>query len=310
MIKPDQIVKVKWNGQTKQYWISKGYNCTKMGDEFEAKAEDLPSKSSIFVDVICDYCGQVFPMRMYAYNNSAKSGKIACKHCKGKKAKETNLDKYGVENVMQVDEIHDKMKSTMLLTYGVEHPSQSKDLHAKAMSKYNFSDALNKRKETCLLKYGVDNASKSQDVIDKAKNTCRKKYGGDSSQCDEQVRAKSIQSMLNGGAIQSSKAERAMTDLLIDMYGKENCHPQFPLDKIVMDCLLDYNGIKIDVEYDGEFWHKDKQESDKRRDYYCIRRGYKVLRFFSKYNVPTKEQIKQGVDYLVNSEHKHLRIDI
>lgn len=310
MIKPDQLVKVKWNGQTKKYWESKGYVCTKMGDEFEVKLEDLPLKSGATVDVICDYCGTIFQMKMFSYSRCSESGTISCKHCKGKKAKETNMDRYGVENVRQVKEFHEKAKSTMLARYGVEYALQSKEMLDKAKNNYDRNKASMKRRETCLLKYGVTTTSKLQEVVDKAKETCRKKYGGDSSQCDPSIRAKSIASLLSSGAIQSSKAERAMTSKLQEMYGENNCTPQFQLDRIVMDCLLEYNGVKIDVEYDGEFWHKNKIESDKRRDYYCMRRGYKVLRFFSKYNTPTKEQIKQGVDYLVNSEHRHLKMDI
>ena len=34
MLKEGQKVKVKWNSYTKAYYVSKGYVCTKMGDEF------------------------------------------------------------------------------------------------------------------------------------------------------------------------------------------------------------------------------------------------------------------------------------
>ena len=310
MLKSNQFVKVKWNGQTKKYWESKGYLFTKMGEEFNALVDDLQPKSAVRVCVICDYCGCEFTTPMYAYQSSSACGKIACKECKGKKAAETNIERYGVANVMQVDSIHKKMKASMLDIYGVEHPSQSAELHQKAMSTYDFERAVERRKQTCLEKYGVDNASKISAVVNKAKATCLERYGGESSQCDDSVRRKSWGSMLSHGTAPTSKAEREMVAVIKRVYGDCACYPQFVLDRISMDCLLVIGDVKIDIEYDGQFWHKDNAERDKRRDFYCIRRGYKVLRFFSKHHSPTEEQIKQGVDYLVNSEHKHLRIDI
>lgn len=310
MLKPNQKVKVKWNGNTKKYWEDKGYKYTKIGDEFDVCAEDLQPKSAIKVAVICDYCGKEFEMRMYAYTASSSCGKVTCNKCKGKKIAETNLVKYGVKNVMSVDLIHNKMKASMLERYGVEHPSQSAELHQKVMDVYDFEKAVIRRKQTCLDKYGVDNAAKSPSVIAKTKATCIERYGGESPQCDDNVRRKSWESMLLNGTTPTSKAERSMVDALKKIYGEDACTPQFVLDRISMDCLLIIGDVKIDVEYDGQFWHKGNAERDKRRDFYCINRGYKVLRFFSKYHVPTEEQIKAGVDYLVNSEHKHLRVDI
>lgn len=310
MLKPNQFVKAKWNGQTKKYWEAKGYQYTKIGDEFEVRAEDLQPKSAVKVAAICDYCGDEFPMAMYSYRANSACGKIACKKCKGKKAAETNLERYGVANVMQVDAIHDKMKASMVEAYGVEHPSQSAELHRKAMAGYDSEQAVERRKQTCLEKYGVDNAAKTAEVVDKAKATCVERYGGESSQCDDTIRRKSWESMMANGTTPTSKAERDMVVTIKKIYGDDACQPQFVLNRISMDCLLTVGDIKIDVEYDGQFWHQDNAKRDKRRDFYCINRGYKVLRFFSKHHVPTEEQIKQGVDYLVNSEHKHLRIDI
>lgn len=52
------------------------------------------------------------------------------------------------------------------------------------------------------------------------------------------------------------------------------------------------------------------EHKDIRRDYFTISKGYKVLRFRGNYAIPTREQIINSVNYLVNSEHHHLIIDI
>lgn len=139
--------------------------------------------------------------------------------------------------------------------------------------------------------------------------TCEERYGGKSSQCSLDVRKKTMNTRMNNGNIPISKQESAMIELLREIYGKENCIPQYILDRIAFDCLLIIDDVKIDVEYDGKYWHRDEHK-DIRRDYFTISKGYKVLRFRGNYAIPTKEQIVNGVNYLVNSEHHHLTVDI
>ena len=93
------------------------------------------------------------------------------------------------------------------------------------------------------------------------------------------------------------------------LYGEENCTPQYILDRISFDCLVVVGGIKIDVEYDCIYWHQDIHK-DIRRDYFTIGNGFKVLRFRSKNKIPSLEQIQDGVNYLVGSEHHHLTVEI
>jgi hypothetical protein len=86
--------------------------------------------------------------------------------------RKTNLDRYGVSNVGQIDAVKEhhklfyqdqtkvaetvsKMQSTMLERYGVENPQQSPDLREKS-------------KATLLERYGVDNPIKSDVISSKA----------------------------------------------------------------------------------------------------------------------------------------------
>ena len=57
MLKENQFIKMKWNSSNKKYFISKGYNFTKIYDEFTVKAEDLSNGSKAKVVCYCDYCG-------------------------------------------------------------------------------------------------------------------------------------------------------------------------------------------------------------------------------------------------------------
>lgn len=78
--------------------------------------------------------------------------------------RKTCLEKYGVENVYQLEEVKEKKKKSYLKHYGVEHPSQSSEFQKKV-------------KETCLEKYGVEHVMQSDEFKQKSQETCLKKYG-------------------------------------------------------------------------------------------------------------------------------------
>lgn len=344
MIVPGQYIKIKWNPNNRKYYESIGYTFTSCKDWIEVPAELVTHGSKETIQVECDYCHKIFTKTIDNYYSSIKeSNESACKDCGNIKMRETMKTKYGVVAAIQSPRFAEKIKRTNIKKYGTECSLGNKEVKEKAsrtmrerygavapfhvqqfkekakntiIKKYGVNNVLqspeiqNKIKKTCLEKYGVDNPAKSDGVIKKAKKTCVERYGGESSQSSPEVRHKSWETMINNGTIPSSKAEKEMVALLIEMYGEENCFPSYPFDKVIYDCLLVIGDVKIDVEFDGYFWHKNKKEQDKRRDFYSMRKGIKVLRFLSKGNVPTKEQIKQGVQYLVDTEHHYLRIDI
>lgn len=310
MLKLGEVVEIHWNSTNKTFYENKGYVYTKNGNSVFVKVEDLQPSARVKVKAICDYCHKEFEMFMYAYTRSTKnSNTIACGDCKTKKTRATMLEKYGVENCMQVSDIHSKMIATLEQKYGVSVPSQLPQ-HAEAMKHYDKNAAKEAYKQACLEKYGVDNTAKLQSSIDKAKQTCIKKYGGESSQCSPIVHHKTIVSMLQDGKMPTSKPEKEMVEKLKKLYGAENCFPQYNFGKCCFDCLVNIQGILIDCEYDGKYWHQNRKESDKRRDFYVMRRNIKVLRFRGENTSPSEKQIKQGVSYLVNSGHLHCVIDI
>lgn len=333
MIKKDQKIVIRWNSRNKNKYVELGYVFTRIGDLFEVDVSDAPPYGHFDVLVECDYCHKIITMSMTNYSRSTKDrNSVACDKCKTiktrerlqeryginapfqhseflEKAKNTNIGRYGHENPMQNESIREKQVNTLIDKYSVDSPAKLPQ-HAEAMKLYDKESAKKNYVEICLSKYGVDNVAKLSEVISKAKATCIERYGGESSQCCEEVRAKSLATMLDGGDISTSRPEREMVKMLKDMYGEESCFPQYPLSHIAMDCLLVIDDVKIDIEYDGSYWHEMRKEQDKRRDYYCMNRGYKVLRFKGCENPPTKEQIRNSVDYLVNSQHNKLVVNI
>lgn len=344
MLKPNQFFEVKWTPSTINHYKDLGYEFTKYGDCFVVPLEHLPRRSGRKVIAICDYCGKEYEVTLNNYNNTYReSNKIGCKDCKGKamqstmqkkygkksamqvpkfkrKAKNTNLEKYGTENPMQNPEVQQQMKDTMMERYGVEFPLRCEKFKEKSKetcySHYGVYNAFQsdivreKAKKTNIERYGVDNPSKSFEVIQKMKDTNIKRYGGESSQCSAEVREKTYQTLVDSNGLWISKPERETVDLLINMYGENCCTPQYLFDRIIFDCLLNINGILIDFEYDGKYWHELYPDRDIRRDNFTIKKGIKVFRVISEDAIPTKEQIQQGIEYLLNPENHIYRIYI
>lgn len=161
-------VTLKWNAKIKKHYVDLGYKYTKMGDEFKVKIEDLTKGSSAKVDVICDYCGQIYQVSWYSYYKlKQKENNTDCcsnPECTYIKSKESIKSKYGVTNVRMLDFINEKIANTNLERYGCENPFGNKEVQDK-IKKYNEEN------------YGVSYSMQRPDVIEKAKQTCLEKYG-------------------------------------------------------------------------------------------------------------------------------------
>lgn len=151
-----------------------------------------------------------------------------------------------------------------------------------------------------------------KDVLEKARHTNLRKYGVPvSSQCKE-VQAKARQTLYKNGTTPSSKAENEMCNILIGMFGADNCDPNYPEGNLSLDCLVRLGEYRIDFEYDGIYWHKDRQEKDRARNAVLMNLGYRIVRIKGNNldTMPTREQIQSAVDYLIKDNHHLIFIDM
>ena len=99
---------------------------------------------------------------------------------KKEKVKQTNLEKYGVENPFQDSE---RMKKAYREKLGVDNPFQSEEVKEKTkqtkLKRYGNANYRNdeKIKQTNLEKYGVEHNWQSDEVKEKIKQTNLKRYG-------------------------------------------------------------------------------------------------------------------------------------
>lgn len=265
MFDENQKVKVRWHSTNKSYFIGLGIPFTKIGNWFEVPAKLLPPKSSFHVKCICDYCGKEYETTYAIYNKSVQRGKIACNDCKQKKREESFVKKYGVNSPGASEQCRKQAKRVMKEKYGHEYALQT------VSGREHFKKAM-------IENYGVDNPVYHPELAEKARISAFK-----------------------NGTVPASKPEKEIVKMLISLYGKENCIPGYPVDKTNLDCLLTIDDIKIDVEYDGKYWHQDK-DRDRRRNHWMISKGYKVLRILAdaRDNLPSIERLKEEVDYLLD----------
>lgn len=238
--------------------------------------------------------------------------------------KETMQDKYGVENFTQSiqysanNEKYAKIDLDIFIyQYCVENMSVKQlselyKLSETAIYSFMAKNSITKDKQltyvhrdkTNLEKYGFVSAASSPEVRSKIERTNLQKYGYVSCLSSPEIKAKAIKTMERNGTVNTSSQQLKLYEMLKCQYS-DNVVLNKAVDDISLDIGLNIDGCLIDVEYDGWYWHKDREDLDRKRDYFLYSKGYKVLRIRSAYALPTKEEIFNAIDYLVNTEHHH-----
>lgn len=291
MIIENQTIIMTWTNRNKEYYIAKGYIFTKIYDKFEVKLEDVPLQSHVEVLVKCDYCGDVIKVKYQNYNNiKCPDNKYACGKCKKHKIKTSVLNKYGVENIFQVEEIKYKIQETNLYKYGTKSYSSTNEYKEKV-------------KRTSLLKYGKESYTQTQEYKEKVITTNLRNRGYKYHTQDPIVIEKIMKSLSDNNNGKVSKPQYQLFLLLKEMYG--NCELNYPCGKCLLDCMVEINGLKIDFEFDGEYWHKNKENEDRKRNYFVLSQGYVIVRILGNRVIPTKQEIQDAVNQLI-SKNKHL----
>ena len=99
--------------------------------------------------------------------------------------KQTCMERYGVENVSQLDSVKQKKKETLESNFGSlenAYNKRQKKSNETWITKYGSLDNYRKyqqelSKQTCMEKYGVENPFASLEIQEQIKNTCIEKYG-------------------------------------------------------------------------------------------------------------------------------------
>lgn len=110
--------------------------------------------------------------------------------CRESYKKKSNLMKYGVENVSQLDsvkrkiseknrskDVRDKREKTCLERWGTKNPSQNEEIRKKMSETMKSEQYLISREQTCLQRYGYTTPMLNPQVQEKRRQTNFKRYG-------------------------------------------------------------------------------------------------------------------------------------
>lgn len=190
----NEVVTIKIRKDQIDYYSNLGYIITK--NEIDVLSKHLNRGSSTIITVICDNCGEELKLEYKNYykviskysdsdysDSDSDSDLYYCKKCKYCRIKKTNIEKYGVENIMQdliiANKVSEKLKNN---NKRLSKKERSKILENKIIDKYGdlkkYYNNINKTKTTnCLNKYGVENVMQVNDIKIKGQKTCLNKYG-------------------------------------------------------------------------------------------------------------------------------------
>ena len=295
MIVPNQFFEVKIYKKNINYYTNLGYD-VKLRDIIKVPTEHLYPTSHQKIKVQCDGdgCCETFE-REYRNHINIKNGDY-CKKCVKKyKTKITILNKYGVENPAQSEKVKQKMKKTNLERYGFEYASQSDIIK-------------NKVKKTYEKKYGSQSNWWHSVAKDKMIRTNMEKYGVPWAMQNEEIIQRSQNKLNELRLIKVSSQQQEIFNILKNNYKDFNIKINYEFRYFNFDIALFNDDIKIDIEYDGWYWHKDYQR-DRRRDEVSKSYGWKVLRIKSGHKIPTIEQLEEAINWLING-HSYAEIKL
>ena len=197
------------------------------------------------------------------------------------KHKQTNLERYGVDNPAKVEEIKEKIRNTNIERYGVKNPWSSDKIKDKIkktnLERYGVDhvfkspEFIKKREQTNIEKYGTKTYGESDiaqqyknKFIEKAKQTCLKKYGVDSyakSQAykdfihnhREEISQKQYETKKKNNSFNISAKEDYLFVLLDKNF--DNVIRQYKSEKYPFACDFYIPSFDLYIEYNGNWTH-------------------------------------------------------
>jgi len=231
------------------------------------------------------------------------------------KTKITVNKKYGVDNVFQNEKIKQKSKDTCQEKYDVDYAMQNIDIKEKASqtnidryggkSPSSNAEVREKMKQTNLDTYGTEYYSQTEEFKIRFKETSLKNWGKENPSQNAFIKAKVAKSFYKNGTCPTSTQQLEIFGML-----KENNYIvelNYPLSRMNLDVAIFIDNIKINLEYDAQYFHKDQQK-DRKRDEFTKSQGWKILRIKSSHKIPTLEQLIESINKLVNSDRTFTQI--
>lgn len=238
-----EFVLINITYRNKNYYKNLGYDCD-IGEKITVKVNDLPKNSKTRVKIRCDYCGDIIERQWINHIKQIKENiinKDACIRCAGQKRKESNMLIYGVENVMYLDNVKNKIKETFQRKYGASHPMY-------------LEETKNKIKQTCLNKYGVDWITKDINIRQSIIETNLKKYGKKCYTQTEEYKTKTMNTNFKKygtiNVFKNKKIQIKQRNTILKKYGVENVFQNDDIKNKIREVVLGKYGVEHPMKCD------------------------------------------------------------
>ena len=282
-----------------------------INNEYILKKNDL-------IHFYCSCCGKEI-IQHFRFKEKFFREEILCDKCQ---MKETNLERFGVENPYQSKEIQEKIKKTNLERYGVESVLKNDEIKNRVKKtqferygRYGFN--TEKQKETLEERYGDRDIFKTKYFIKKSKDTKREKYGDVNYNNKEKrslsvlekygkdwyVQTKEFSEKAYGTKVLNGTLFRSNHEIEIENFLKELDITVIINDKNMiypneLDIYLpDYN---LAIEINGLYWHsnlfKDKNYH-LNKTLECEKKGIQLIHIFEDEWISKKEIVKNRIKY-------------
>ena len=213
------------------------------------------------------------------------------------KIKATNIERYGVGNPLQAAIIRTQIKATNIERYGVEYPTQcdkiKKKVKATTIERYGVENAFqssiikDKTRATNLVRYGVEYSAQCDKVKEKIKTTVSiNKYGVPDIQIWKEdfvqiARDRGIDAALSAyplidrqvayrkflpadlkkhGSIPQQDVQRQI-EQITGLVFESDVRAMIPSNKRLEIDMINRE-LKISIEFNGIYWHRDNQSAD------------------------------------------------
>jgi hypothetical protein len=110
-----------------------------------------------------------------------------------------------------------------------------------------------KSKESMMILYGTDDLGSLDFVKEKRKVTNMEKYGCEHPMQNQDVKSKAAKTLYENNSCKTSKQQDKIYELLKARFS--NSYLNYPVDRLNLDVAIIDDKYKIDIEYDGYFWH-------------------------------------------------------
>lgn len=222
--------------------------------EFLFFVRNLNHLDILFENMFC-FCGNKnnFSSNKQAYNHHCSKACSTLDPKVKEKQRKTNLNKYGVENVMHNKEIKLKLEKNIFEKYGVSCVFENnliKEKIKKTIQNIDFQqNKLEKVKKTNEKLYGVEYFFQTDIFKEKSINTLKERYNVDNASKSNIINEKKLATKRKNQTFNTSKDEEIIFLILMEKF--KNVKRQYSDERYKFACDFYIEDIDLFIEYQG-----------------------------------------------------------